>query len=259
MKNYLICFIFGLFLSLNLQAKEIYYGSAPELVKISKETIFRFHKQVRTISQAQRFTIAPADSNDPDYSVLSIKPRFSKGTTKVAFVLSDGNIVTLKLRIVKRTRGNDEPFYDLKPKSMLIERSEKNLPVLTVMDFMKSMDRDDNIVGYKRDVSKKWVSTGKIRGVSARLIRTYTGKNYKGYVIELKNKYRSKRYEINVNELKFTDPSLAIITLVDDDVLFPNGKGIHKTLMKIVAKPGASIKNIKLPISVVIEKKGQNL
>lgn len=259
MKRYLI-FIIGMMLfSVISQAKDIYYGSTPELVNVSKETIFRFHKQVRTISQARKFEIKPADPNDPDYSVLSIRPRFSKGTTKVAFVLSDGSVATLNLRIVKNQRGSDEPFYDLRPKSMLIERSEKNLPVLTVMEFMKSIDKDDNVVGYKREVKDKWISTGYINGVSARLIRVYTGKDYKGYVIELRNKYKTKKYEIAIDKLKFSDPSMAIISLVDDEILVPRGKGTSKTLLKVVSKPTSSISNLKLPISVLIEEKGESL
>lgn len=256
MKNILYLSILSIFLSFSANAKDIYYGSAPELVKVSQETIFRFHKQVRTISQAQRFEIKPADPNDPDYSVLSVRPRFSKGTSKVAFVLSDGTIATLKLRIVKSKRSSSEPFYDLKPKSMLIERTEKNLPVITVMDFMKSMDRDDNIVGYKRKVKDSWVSTGLIKGVKARLVRTYTGKDYKGFVIELKNRYRTKKYKIEADKLKFKGASLAIITLVDNDLLLPKSKGAHKTLLKVVAKPSASIGDLILPISIVVEKEG---
>ena len=127
MIKYFLCFLPFIF-SINSQAKEIYYGSQPELVSVSQETIFRFHKQVRTISQAHRFEIKPADPNDPDYSLLSIRPRFTKGTSKVAFVLSDGNVVTLRLRIVKNKNGSIDSFYDLKPKSLLIERSEKKPP-----------------------------------------------------------------------------------------------------------------------------------
>jgi hypothetical protein len=249
--------LIGLFLmfSFSLQAKEIYYGSAPEFVTISKETIFRFHKQVRTISQAHRFEIRPADVNDPDYSMLSIRPRFSKGTTKVAFVLSDGSVVNLKLKIVKNKGGNTEPFYDLKPKSMLIERSEQSLPVLTVMDFMKSIDRDDNIVGYKRKVVSKKVSTGYIKGVSAKLVRVYTGKDYKGFVIELRNKYRTKSYKTQLDELRFKSSNQSIISLVDDEILVPKGKGNHRTTLKVVAKPTASIDDIVLPIKLLVEKK----
>ena len=259
MIKYFLCLLLFIF-SLNSQAKEVYYGSTPELVSLSKETIFRFHKQVRTISQAHRFEIKPADPNDPDYSLLSIKPRFTKGTSKVAFVLSDGNIVTLRLRIVKNKNGSTEPFYDLKPKSLLIERSEKNLPVITSMDFMKSIDRDDNIMGYHRKIeNKKLPAIGKNKNVSARLIRSYSGKEYRGFVIELKNHCATKKYKIKVDKLKFKNSPLAIVSLVDNEVLFPKGMGNHKTLLKIVAKSTALIGDLILPVFIQNEGKGTKI
>lgn len=258
MTKYFLCIIFFLF-SFTSQAREIYYGSTPELVSISKETIFRFHKQVRTISQAHKFDIKPADPNDPDYSVLSVRPRFTKGTSKVAFVLSDGNVVTLKIRIVKRTNSSVEPFYDLRPKSMLIERSEKNLPVITVMDFMKSVDRDDNVVGYQRKVEYRRLFTQETRCIKAKLIRTYTGKEYKGFVIRLRNVCDTERFKVEVDKLKFKGSSLAIMSLVDDEILFPRKKDSCKTLLKIVAKPTASVDDLIVPISIKHEKKGRKI
>ena len=254
MIKYFVCIILLVF-SLTSQAKEIYYGSTPELVSISKETIFRFHKQVRTISQAHKFEIKPADPNDPDYSMLSVRPRFTQGLSKVAFVLSDGNVVTLKIRIIKDTNNSVEPFYDFRPKSMLVQRSEKNLPVITAMDFIKSIDKDNNVMGYQRQVRNKWLRTGHRRGVSARLIRTYKGKEYKGFVIELRNICKIKKYKVEVDRLKFRNSSSAIISLVDSEVLSPRGKGVYKTLLKVVAKPTALISDLTLPISVSNEKK----
>ena len=254
MIKYFLCIALFIF-SITSQAREIYYGSQPELVSISKETIFRFHKQVRTISQAHKFEIKPADPNDPDYSLLSVRPRFTKGTSKVAFVLSDGAVVTLKIKIVKRTKNSVEPFYDLRPKSMLIERSEKNLPVITVMDFMKSVDRDDNIVGYKRKVERRRLFTRGNRCVKARLIRSYTGKEYKGFVVQLKNVCNMEIFKIEVNKLKFRGSSLAIMSLVNNEVLFPKVQGSHKTLLKIAAKPTASVDNLIILFPTKMKRK----
>lgn len=248
-----LCIVLFLF-SLTSQAREVYYGSTPELVSISKETIFRFHKQVRTISQAHKFEIKPADPNNPDYSVLSIRPRFTKGTSKVAFVLSDGNVVTLKIRIVKKTNDSVEPFYDLRPKSMLIERSEKNLPVITVMDFMRSVDRDDNIVGYRRKVEHRRLFTISTQCIKARMIRSYTGKEYKGFVIRLRNICHTEKFKVEVDKLKFKGSSLAIMSLVDDELLSPIKEGT--TLLKVVAKPTALVEDLVVPISVMHERKG---
>jgi hypothetical protein len=244
--------------SISSFSKEIYYGSTPELVKISKETIFRFHQNVRTISQAHRFEIKPSDPNDPDYSVLSIRPRFTKGVSKVAFVLSDGSVVNLKLKVVSRNSTSDEPFYDLRPKSMLIERSDKNLPALTVMDFMRSVDSDAQIVGFKRKIKNKWISTGNIRGVKAKLIRKYSGKEYKAFVIKLTNIYKSKKYQISPDKTKFPTKGMALMSLIDEEVLYPKKQGTHTTLLKIVTKPSAEISDLKLSITP-LEKKGKRL
>ena len=257
MIKYFLCIVLFL-LSLSSQAREIYYGSTPELVSISKETIFRFHKPVRTISQAHKFDIKPADPNDPDYSVLSIRPRFTKGTSKVAFVLSDGSVVTLKVRIVGKKNDSD-PFYDLRPKSMLIERSEKNLPVITVMDFMRSLDRDDKILGYRRKVESRRLFTTGTRCIKAKLIRSYTGKEYKGFVIKLRNTCNTKRFKVEVDKLRFKGSSLAIMSIVDNEVLCPTRRGTCKTLLKIVAKSTASVDDLIIPISVKHQKKGKQI
>lgn len=98
----------------------------------------------------------------------------------------------------------------------------------------------------------------KYTGVSAKLIRRYTGKDYKGFVIELRNKYRTKEYRIEVDQLKFNGSDLAIISLVDDEILLPKTKGNYKTLLKVVAKPTASISDLILPITVVEEKRKVN-
>ena len=92
--------LIGLLISSEIvMAKKIYYGSGIETIKLvyGQSTIFRFHKQVRTISQVHRFNIQPADKNDPDYSVLSVIPRFTKGSSKTVFILSDGTPVNVKL------------------------------------------------------------------------------------------------------------------------------------------------------------------
>lgn len=253
-KNILI--IMTMFFSIDGFSKEIYYGSTPELVTISKETILRFQQNVRTISQAHRFEIKPSDPNDPDYSVLSIRPRFTKGISKIAFVLSDGSVVNLKLKIVKKSK-HDEPFYDLKPKSMLIERSEKNIPALTVMDFMRSVDSDAQIVGFKRKVKSNWVSTGDIRGVRAKLIREYSGKEYKAFVIKLTNIYKSKKYQVPLDKITFNNSEMALMSLIDHDTLYPRKTGVSSTLLKVIAKPTAAISDLKLTI-IPQKMKGEN-
>ena len=73
-------------------ARDLLYGRARETVPVAfgSETIFRFPLEVKTITEASRFDIHPANSEEPDYSVLIVKPRFSEGSSDVTFLLSDG-------------------------------------------------------------------------------------------------------------------------------------------------------------------------
>src|SRR4051812_40465465 len=83
-------------------AKAIYFGSETEAVTLvyGNSTLFRFSGEVRTISQASRFEIAPANSDQPNYSLLSVKPRFSEGKSDVVFILADGTTIKTRLMVV---------------------------------------------------------------------------------------------------------------------------------------------------------------
>ena len=63
----------------NALARTLYFGSETETVTLvaGNATLFRFTGEVRTISQASRFEITPANADQPNYSLLSIRPRFS--------------------------------------------------------------------------------------------------------------------------------------------------------------------------------------
>ena len=125
---------------------------------------------------------------------------------------------------------------------------------------MKSIDRDDNVMGYQRRIeNRKLPAVDENNNVSARLIRSYSGKKYRGFVIELENHCATKKYKIEVDKLKFKDSPLAIVSLVDDEVLFPEEKGNNKTLLKIVAKPTALIGDLILPVFIQNEKKGTKI
>ena len=234
------------------RAKDIYYGSMLEVVNIAQETIFRFPLPVRTISPIRRFEIRPADSESPDYSVLSIRPLFSKGEQKVVFILSDGSLVKIRLRIVNKVAHGVGPFIDLKRKSELIESRDDSLPKVSAIDFMKSMDRDGHIMGYKRKVSNLQIDTGSIKGIMATVVRTYVGNDYKGFVIELQNRDENKDYKVEVDKLYFKHQQ-AILSLVDRKIL-SSGKYPNKTLLKVVAKADARIEEIVLPLSILTKK-----
>jgi len=77
----------------------VYVGDEIETITLSYggATIVRFPITVKTISQASRFVIGPADDQQPNYALLSITPRFSHGEDKVTFLLSDGSVINTEL------------------------------------------------------------------------------------------------------------------------------------------------------------------
>ena len=59
-------------------------------------------KEVQTISQASKFLIQPADTRNPNYAMLSVTPRFTKGKTKISFILANGAVVNTQMLIVSK-------------------------------------------------------------------------------------------------------------------------------------------------------------
>ena len=236
-------------------AKEIYYGSMMESVSLSRETIFRFPLPVRTISPAKCFGIGPTDLSNPDYSLLSVRPLCLKGKSRVVFILSDGSLVRTKL-VVSKKEGL-EPFIEFRKKSDLLESRENNGPKFSAIEFMKAMDRGGEIVGYEREIKGQRVDTGKVRGVVATLKWIYTGRDYRGFVIELRNRYRTRAYRVDVDKLRFaaSEANVAILSMVNDAVLYPKGQGPRRTILKVVAKANGHIEDMILPISLMPKRK----
>ncbi|MCK5074695.1 MAG: hypothetical protein KAQ98_14790, partial [Bacteriovoracaceae bacterium] len=70
------------FTSKKCNARTVFYGSETETVTVAYggPTIFRFNEEVKTISQVSRFSITSADSQNPNYTTLSVNPRFTRGS-----------------------------------------------------------------------------------------------------------------------------------------------------------------------------------
>ena len=68
-------------ISESIEAKVIHYGTETETITVlyGTPTILKFDSEVKTISEAQRFEIVPADEVEQDYSLLSLKPYFKRG------------------------------------------------------------------------------------------------------------------------------------------------------------------------------------
>lgn len=250
----LVYFLIGFFFGTNTcHARTVYYGSETETVTIAYggPTIFRFNEEVKTISQASKFNIKPADNKDPNYSVLSVVPRFTRGSTKVSFILANGVVVNTKMVIVsKALPEKTDSFYDFQPKERLIDNASNSKGAnVSDLELMKSMIRWDSVVGYKIRNLVRTVNTG-VKGITAKLVRVYTGPKYNGYVFKVRNQSH-KNYAIDVKSLTLGVPNVALLTQVDKKILKSRKTKENVTFLRIVAKPTSVYYNIALPIAPI--------
>ena len=206
-------------------AREVYYGSEAETITAAYggPTIFRFDDEVKTISRASKFIIWPADKTDPNYAVLSLTPRFTKGTSKITFILANGVVVSTKISVVpKSIPEKTDSFYDFRPKDQqLIEDKKSNGKGANIseLELMKAMIRWDDVVGYQKRVLVRSVKTG-IKSINAKLVRIYTGPKYNGYIFKIRNLNPKKDYFVDVKSLTLGNPN-ALLSQVDRKILKP--------------------------------------
>lgn len=243
---------------LALQAKTILYGSEVEVLTLPSgdETLLKFPSEVRTITRAQRYEIRPADLEQPNYSTLKVRPRFSSGSHNVAFILNDGTIIRTKLVVVSGANPEKiDSVYEFKSKESLLglDGEQKAGSSLSDLELMKAMIRGDEIPGYEIRSTSRSITPG-FRGVNATLVRIYTGNLFNGYIFEIVNQTRDKRLLVNIQNLMLGEPNLAILSNIDSPVLETEKQGKNKTLLRIVAKPTSQYSKLILPIETVEKK-----
>jgi hypothetical protein len=227
-------------------------------IKHGGPTIFRFAKAVQTITGSSRLEIKPANAADPSYTVLAVTPRFTNGVNEVSFFLVDGSVVRTKILVSPNDPAADS-LYDFKTQDMATEAGTENAPPLTEVELLKAMVRDDEVSGYS--VSRVSESRSSHEGVSVELIRIYKGSPFNGYVFRLTNTNSHKNVDVDVRHITVGEPSLAILSQSDDAVLFPKGKGVSETLVRVVAKNTSSSRDVILamePEDPKAEKKGDH-
>lgn len=247
-----------LFFASGASARTIYFGSETEMISLAPtgSTLFKFPSDVRTISQAQRFEIQPADSEQPNYALLSVRPRVSSGSTNVVFILNDGTIIRTKLVVV--SGGNPdrtEAIYEFKPKDSLVSApgDGPSASGISELELMKAMIRGDEVAGYQvRNISRT-ISPG-FKGVATTLVQVYTGDQFNGYVFQVENRTKDKLLAINVQNLMLGDPNQALLSNVDSEVIEPQKSGKEKTFLRIVAKPTSTYSKLVLPVQTVEKK-----
>lgn len=228
------------------EAKVVVYGSGVEQVRIKygSPTIFRFSKAVQTITGASRLQIKPANEADPSYTVLAVNPRFTNGVNDVAFFLVDKSVVRTKI-IVNPNDPAADSLYDFKSRESSDLGDAENSPVISEVELLKAMVRDDAVAGYKlHRVSQDFPS--KNANTRVELIRIYKGTPFNGYVFKVTNTSWRKAVNVDVRHISVGEPSLAILSQSDDIVLSPKGKGVHETLVRVVAKNTAASNDVVL-------------
>lgn len=244
-------YILVIFLILSFQisqAREIIFGDELEtiIVGFGEKTILRFPSLVKTVSNISDFEIFPVDETDPDYSLLSIKPLFRKSKGKVLFVLDDGTVIRVLAKTVKNNMPSKiDSFYEFISKKNIVRKAQ-NLTSVSELELMKAMIRDDDVAGYKKRDLVRTIWKVK-KGLKAKLIRVYTGKNLNGYVFRLENTLRRKSLKVSIDQINLGNPNLAIMGQVDDEIIYPKKIGKAVTYLRIVAKPTSVYTDIVLP------------
>ncbi len=245
--TYLVGILLLVFLLVSrAEAKVVVYGTGAEQVRIKHggPTIFRFPKAVQTISGASKLQIKPANASDPSYTDLEVTPRFTNGVNEVIFFLVDKSVVRTKI-IVSPNDPAADGLYDFKSRESAEAGDSENAPVISEVELLKAMVRDDAVSGYKLyRVSQSFPS--KNSSARAELIRIYRGSPFNGYVFKLTNTSWKKNVEVDVRHLTVGEPNLAILSQSDETTLFPNGKGVSETLIRVVAKNTSSSSDVIL-------------
>ncbi len=228
------------------EAKVIVYGNTAEQIRIvyGGPTIFRFQKAVQTITGAGRFSIKPANANDPSYTVLAVTPHFTNGVNDVLFFLTDKSVVRTKI-VVSPSDPAADSYYDFKSRESGDVGETENAPPITEVELLKALVRDDTVAGYKiHKVAQIFPS--KNSDAKAELIRIYRGTPFNGYVFKLTNTSWKKNVEVDVRHIAVGEPNLAILSQSDETTLYPKGKGPDSTLIRVVAKNTASSSDVIL-------------
>lgn len=249
-------FIFMLFLvSLPsyAMAKVVNYGKLVVTVEMpyGKERLFRFDKQVRTISPVSNFTLKPADSESPDYSILSVMPRDPLGEALVAIILEDDSTVRIRLKTIQGDNKDlVDPVIDFKARELgSSSESEHSGSPPSEIELMKVMLRDDYISGFQRRELDRPIDTSQ-KGISAKLIRQYEGETLHGYVFMVTNQMQMNSVTLDLRQLKLGKPNLAILSQADQLLLTGKMRGKNETLLRVVAKSTSRYSDIRIPVGI---------
>lgn len=240
-------------LPITANAKAVIYGRGIVSVQLpyGKETIFRFDKQVRTISPVASFTLKPASNESPDYSTLSVMPRDPMGEALIAIILEDDSTVRVKLKTVMADKKDlADPIVEFKARDVPnFNESDRSDSPPSEIELMKAMIRDDFISGFQRRELDRAIDTSQ-SGISARMIRQYEGETLHGYVFKVTNQMQSNSVTLDLRQLKLGKPNLAILSQADQLALTGKIRGRNETLLRVVAKSTSRYSDIRIPVGI---------
>ena len=236
-------------------AKTIYYGTEAEAVTVSfgTKTLVRFDQPVKTISQASRFNVTPADSNNPDYRLISIEPRTRRSQGSLTFLLANNEVVNLKIKTsTKKSLEGVNSFFDFVAKKSRLspETMGASGNNISELELMKAMIRSDRVVGYKTNSQNRRIRTG-IQGLKARLVKYYSSNKFNGYIFKVQNTSDHQKFAIDLKSLSLGKPNSALLSQTDEKILFPKGQGPSATYLRIVAKASSVYRTITLPVAPI--------
>lgn len=238
--------VLGLLIVTKAEAKVVAYGTQVEQIRIKYggPTIFRFSKAVQTITGASRLQISPANDRDPTYTDLSVTPRFTNGVNDVTFFLIDKSVVRTRI-IVSPNDPAADSLYDFRSRDSLEGGDDEAALKISEVELLKAMVKDEAVSGYKVHQVSQSVSS-KNPNARVELVRIYKGSPFNGYVFKVVNTSWRKNVEVDVRHVSVSEPNLAILSQSDETVLYPKGKGVSETLVRVVAKNTASSSDVIL-------------
>lgn len=249
------------------QARDIVFGKAKETLAVSfgVDTLFRFPMEVKTITEAQRFEIRVANTEEPDYSVLRVKPRFSEGVSDVTFVLSDGSVIRTQLVISNKSNLKKDSIYDFKPKDELLGTNpnllDNRAPLsISELDLLRSMIAGDRISGFEVRKMNQVIPLADAKLEAAAipkvtLVKSYTGSQINGFVYRIECAEKEQSLSLHIENLSIGQPNLALLSQSNKDFLECDSAENRETFIRVVTKPGASFRKFILPTAIEGEKR----
>ncbi len=248
-----IFILIGIWFSASIcHAKILFYDKKGVAIEVpfGQEAFVKFDKQVKTITQATSFVIKPTNEEEPDYSNLTITPKFTAGSEVLNVILEDGGNIKLVVKILgKDVRSTYDAQFDLRARETQAEfEQDKDAPKIGEIELMKALMRDDFIAGFHRRILDRPIDVSQ-NGVSAKIIRHYEGQGLQGFVFKVTNHLTLRKVNLDLKLLRLGKPNVAILSQADDLELNPKTKSGNETYVRIVSKQTARMNDVRLPVA----------